>query len=236
MRRPLLIVAAAVALIAPACGDDADSGASSPSEVEANAREAASEIQDRASEGADRASELGSEARDRASELGSEARDRASEVASEAEDATEAAGERMSGTDMTQQSDQLVQELRQRGLNNVASFIEAVGLENLVQGESFTLLAPTDDAFLALDRELLAKVLADPKEGVTVLENHVLPERMDRAQLAAVSSVETTGGESLPVVVDGDKLTIGGATVTEADIDAGGGVVHIIDSVITAGA
>ena len=224
MRRPLIILAAVVALIAPACGDDADS-APSASEVESNARDAASEVQDRASEGADRATELASEARDRASEL-----------TSEAEDATEAAGERMSGSDMSEQSDQLVEELRQRGLTNVASFIEAVGLENLVQGESFTLLAPTDDAFLRLDRETLAKVLADPKEGLAVLQNHVLDQRMDRAQLAAVPSVKATSGKTLPVAVQGDKLTIGGATVTEADIDAGGGVVHVINAVITDGA
>ena len=228
MRRPLIILAAVVALIAPACGDDADSGAPSASEVEANARNAASEAQDRASEGA-------SEAQDRASEVASEARDRASELTSEAEDATEAAGQRMSGGDMSEQSDQLVEELRQRGLTNVASFIEAVGLENLVQGESFTLLAPTDDAFLALDRDTLAKVLADPKEGLAVLQNHVLDERLDRAQLAAVPSVKATSGKTLPVVVQGDKLTIGGATVTEADIDAGGGVVHVINAVITDG-
>jgi uncharacterized surface protein with fasciclin (FAS1) repeats len=37
----------------------------------------------------------------------------------------------------------------------------------------------------------------------------------------------------LTIVVDGDTVTVNGATVTTADIEAGNGVIHIIDTVLT---
>ena len=225
MRRPLLIIVAAAALLTAACGDDTDSAGEAASEIEQTAGEAASDAQSTASE-------VASEAEDAASEVASEAEETASEAASEAEAAT---GAEVDEEAIAQQADDVVAQLRDRGLTNVASFIDAVGLENVVQDTSFTLLAPSDDAFLELDREVLTGLLSDPAEGVRILQDHLLDDRIDAAQLAGMSEVTTSSGSTLTVVANGSDLVIGGATVTEADIDAGGGVVHVVDAVITTG-
>ena len=47
------------------------------------------------------------------------------------------------------------------------------------------------------------------------------------------TSFTTLAGNELAVTVDGDTVSVGGATVTEYDLIADNGVVHVIDMVLT---
>lgn len=51
------------------------------------------------------------------------------------------------------------------------------------------------------------------------------------ASMVDVPFVSLAGNE-LPVTVDGDTITIGGAEIVEADIYATNGVTHVIDVVL----
>jgi uncharacterized surface protein with fasciclin (FAS1) repeats len=117
-------------------------------------------------------------------------------------------------------------------LSTIAQAIDVIGVERLIGSKEFTLLAPNDEAFRSLTPAQLADLLAKPTELTDLLKNHLITEELSADDLQAMSSVETAAGISLPVEVDGDTLTIGGAKVLEADRDAGPGVIHVIDTVL----
>jgi transforming growth factor-beta-induced protein len=128
----------------------------------------------------------------------------------------------------------VVAALRDAGLGTLATAIEAAGVEEVIESEEFTLFAPNDDAFIGLDPDTFGDVLADPARIVDILRNHVVGERLSADELVAQGQVDTSSGEQLPVTQDGDEVTVGDATIVDADRDvAGVGVIHVIDSVLT---
>lgn len=110
--------------------------------------------------------------------------------------------------------------------------IDAAGLTDTIATGKYTVLAPTDEAFAALGQPAIDALLADPAQLTAVLQNHVLPVAQDLHAISIFNSIVTLGGASLPVVVDGDTVTIGGATVVEADVAASNGYLQVIDTVL----
>jgi uncharacterized surface protein with fasciclin (FAS1) repeats len=124
----------------------------------------------------------------------------------------------------------------------VAAVTEAELVETLSGEGPFTVFAPTDDAFAAALEALdltAEELLASPDLG-GILTYHVVPGKLMAADvLAAVESgmgtaeVETVNGATVEVTVeDGMVMLNGAATVTATDLEAGNGVVHVIDAVI----
>ncbi len=110
--------------------------------------------------------------------------------------------------------------------------VEAAGLTETLATSRVTVLAPTDAAFEALGQATIDAVLADPEVLKALLLNHVLPAPQMSSQLSIFSNAVTLGGGSLPIVVVGTDLTIGGAKVITPDVMADNGVIHVIDIVI----
>jgi uncharacterized surface protein with fasciclin (FAS1) repeats len=110
--------------------------------------------------------------------------------------------------------------------------VEAAGLTETLATSKVTLLAPTDEAFTKLGQPTIDAVLADQATLVALLQNHVLPQPQDAKTLSIFSSVVNLNGTSLPVASDGTTMTIGGATVTAADVKADNGIIHVIDTVL----
>ena len=110
--------------------------------------------------------------------------------------------------------------------------VEAAGLTETLATSKLTVLAPTDEAFAALGQPAIDALLADPAQLTAVLQGHLLPLPQDAATIGIFSSVVTVSGTSLAVTNDGTTVTIGGATVTAADIPADNGFIHVIDTVI----
>ena len=116
-------------------------------------------------------------------------------------------------------------------------------LAGALSGEGpFTVFAPTNDAFVAALEALgitAEELLASPDLGA-ILTYHVVAGKLMAADvLAAIEAgggsvmVETLNGASITVeVVDGNVVIDGSATVTTVDLEAGNGVVHVIDAVI----
>ena len=121
--------------------------------------------------------------------------------------------------------------------STLVTAVKAAELVETLSGPGpFTVFAPTNAAFEALPAGTLDTLLADPKGALTdILKLHVISGSVDAAAAtaAAGTEVETLGGK-VAVAKDGDKLTIGGATITTTDIKASNGIIHVIDAVITA--
>ena len=111
--------------------------------------------------------------------------------------------------------------------------------------DSFTILAPTDDAFMALG-DTLTEVLADVDTLTTILATHVIPgpglQSPVVSELTEITS--TLSGIPLTVTVRDTGLFIAGpgnagdgAKVIGADMEAlPDSIIHIIDTVLLPGA
>jgi uncharacterized surface protein with fasciclin (FAS1) repeats len=96
-----------------------------------------------------------------------------------------------------------------------------------------TLFAPTDAAFDALPEGVLASLLEDPTGALAnVLLYHVVGGTALSTDLSDGQEVLTLQGETVTVAINGDVITINGAEVVIADIEAVNGVVHVIDAVL----
>jgi uncharacterized surface protein with fasciclin (FAS1) repeats len=135
-------------------------------------------------------------------------------------------------------SDKTIVEIAQSNpdLSTLVTAVDAAGLVETLNGDGpFTVFAPTNAAFEALPPGTLDALLADPQGALTdVLKLHVISGEVDSkaATAAAGSNVDTLGGP-VAVALDGQNLTVGGATVVTADIKAKNGIIHVIDAVIT---
>ena len=108
--------------------------------------------------------------------------------------------------------------------------------ETLSGDGPFTVFAPTNDAFAAVDPATVSALTADPTGALAdVLKLHVISGEVMASDAAAAvgTCVETLGG---PVKVEqsGEDLTIGGVKIVSTDIAASNGVIHVLDGVITA--
>ncbi|MBK9361435.1 MAG: fasciclin domain-containing protein [Rubrivivax sp.] len=119
--------------------------------------------------------------------------------------------------------------------------VNAAGLADTLAGPGpLTVFAPTNDAFAALLTELgVTKdaLLANKPLLTAVLTYHVLPAKVERAQVPLGQPVTTVQGGIFKVDAVGQNLVITDgrnrtATITATDVQAGNGVVHVIDRVI----
>jgi uncharacterized surface protein with fasciclin (FAS1) repeats len=111
----------------------------------------------------------------------------------------------------------------------LANALEAVGLVETLKGEGpFTVFAPTDEAFAKLPEGTLDALLKDKEKLTAILTYHVVPGNITAEQVAA----RTVNGKELSIAAAGGKVTVGKATVTQADVPATNGVIHVIDTVL----
>ena len=95
---------------------------------------------------------------------------------------------------------------------------------------SFTVFAPSNDAFSAYDVDML---LADTELLADVLQYHVIDGQELGSGDLQDGPVATLQGDNVTVTVDEeDGVLVNNASVTTADIPAVNGVLHIIDDVL----
>ncbi|WP_420935925.1 fasciclin domain-containing protein [Alteromonas sp. A081] len=114
--------------------------------------------------------------------------------------------------------------------------LEAADLVSTLDDEngSFTVFAPTDDAFEALGQETIDALLADTDALTDILTYHVLSSEVNEEAAIgqAGSLVETVNGASIALSLSGDNLLVNTATVTMTDIATDNGIIHVIDAVL----
>lgn len=122
--------------------------------------------------------------------------------------------------------------------STLASALDAAGLTETFDADgAYTVFAPTNAAFDAALEQLgmtADELLADTELLTTVLQYHVVDGVVMAADVAGLDSAETLAGETITISMDGDTVVLndGQATVTEADVNASNGVVHVIDGVL----
>ena len=115
--------------------------------------------------------------------------------------------------------------------------VQAAGLAGTLSGEGpFTVFAPTDAAFQALERQrpgILQQLLKPENRDtlVKILTYHVVPGRVLSSNLQS-GEVNTVQKGAVNVQVSGNRVTVNNARVTQADISASNGVIHVIDKVL----
>merc|ERR1711941_118460 len=116
--------------------------------------------------------------------------------------------------------------------------VKAADLVETLNGEgSFTVFAPTNEAFKKVPEEALAGLLANKEELKAVLLRHVVPSALQGKNIPPGNTALTTvGGDEISVTRDNNNLiqiqsTAGSAHVVLFDVIASNGVVHAVDSV-----
>jgi uncharacterized surface protein with fasciclin (FAS1) repeats len=120
----------------------------------------------------------------------------------------------------------------QASLSTLNSLIVAADLQGALNGAGpFTVFAPSNDALKALPAAVLKDVSSDPVKLKNLLTFHVVPAAA-LAKDVKNGNVKALNGDSLALSKAGEFVTVENALVTEADIVANNGVVHIIDTVL----
>jgi len=112
--------------------------------------------------------------------------------------------------------------------------VQAAGLVETLKSEGpFTVFAPTDEAFAALPEGTVEDLLKpENKDQLTaILTYHVIPAKVMSGDLSNDMSAATVQGGEVKIMTDGG-VTVDGANVVTADIEASNGVIHVIDAVI----
>jgi transforming growth factor-beta-induced protein len=112
---------------------------------------------------------------------------------------------------------------------------KAAGLaDTLSTGGPFTIFAPTDEAFAKLPKEALDDLLKpENKEKLAgILKLHVVSGRVDSTGAATAGKATNLGGGTLQFAAKDGGLTVNGARIVGADVNASNGLIHVIDAVI----
>ena len=102
------------------------------------------------------------------------------------------------------------------------------------------MFAPTNEAFDALPDGTVANLLrpSNKEQLASILTYHVVAGKVMAGDLTDGQEITTVQGGTLTVGIDGDKVTLtdeNGTTVNivKTDIEAGNGVIHVIDGVVS---
>lgn len=114
----------------------------------------------------------------------------------------------------------------------LAQAITDAGLASALEAEgSFTVFAPTDEAFGKLPTGLLEELTNE--QLASILRFHVISgNAITSGQLQATQDVGTLLGEEILVENSGSVIVNGYSTVVNANIEASNGVIHAIDEVL----
>ena len=129
-------------------------------------------------------------------------------------------------------------------LSTLVTAVTAAGLGETLSGTGpFTVFAPSNDAFAKVDKATLDGLLQPASKGV-LLTYHVVAGNVKSGDLAKLiadgkgtATIKTLNGGNLKASMAGDKIVLtdakgGKSTVTEADVVASNGTVHVVDTVL----
>ena len=130
----------------------------------------------------------------------------------------------------------ITEQLDVLGLTTLKTALEAAELDDdLNAAGPFTLFAPSNAAFASLPAGVLDDLLlpANQAQLIDLLQYHLLGDAQPSLALAGTDSRSTVQGSSLLFnIVDGE-LRVNEAAVTQNDVAATNGFVHVIDTVLS---
>ncbi|MEL7832711.1 fasciclin domain-containing protein [Fodinibius sp. Rm-B-1B1-1] len=133
-------------------------------------------------------------------------------------------------------------------LSTLLTALEAADLVEVLKGEGpYTVFAPTNKAFENLPEGKLDNLLkAENKEElIKILKYHVVADKIHASDIGAETMVETLEGTQLKLTAQStsgeymgeeaeamNRVMVNNAAVTETDIMASNGIIHVIDSIV----
>ena len=116
--------------------------------------------------------------------------------------------------------------------STLVELVTAAGLADVLQSDEYTVLAPTNAAFEEVPQETLDALANDADLLRTVLLTHVIAGSVNAETVMGLDEAPTAAGNVLPISVSDAGVQIGNAMVTQTDIMASNGIIHVVDSVI----
>jgi len=118
--------------------------------------------------------------------------------------------------------------------------VKAAGLVDTLSGKGpFTVFAPTNEAFAKLPAGTVDTLLKPENKAMLtkVLTYHVVPGKLEAADLTDGKKLKTVEGESLTVKHADGKVWIidakgGKSMVTISNVNQSNGVIHVVDAVL----
>jgi uncharacterized surface protein with fasciclin (FAS1) repeats len=118
------------------------------------------------------------------------------------------------------------------GAKKFASALKASGLADSLKGDGpYTIFVPEDSAFEKLPPATRDALMKDKTKLAQVLAYHVIPGKLMVADVKP-GKVKTIEGSALTLSSDNGKVTVDEANVTQSDVTADNGVIHVIDTVV----
>jgi len=119
--------------------------------------------------------------------------------------------------------------------NTLVAAVKAAGLVDTLKGPGpFTVFAPTDAAFAKLPAGTLETLLKPENKTKlqSILTYHVVAGRVMSKDVVKLDSAKTVEGGSIAIKTMNGAVMVNSAHVTQADIQASNGVIHVIDTVL----
>ena len=117
----------------------------------------------------------------------------------------------------------------------LAAALTAANLVGTLKGAgSFTVFAPTDEAFAKLPAGNVEALLADIPKLTSILTYHVISGTVMAADVIKMDgqTATTVNGADLKISTTDDVKLNGATSVVKTDIACTNGVIHVIDSVL----
>lgn len=119
----------------------------------------------------------------------------------------------------------------------VLQALDAAGLRQMLANPNanFTVFVPTDETLNQLPQDRLDALLADPEGELShLLRYHIVSDTLSINQIANDDLIPTVEGRPLFVTTDaGANPSLNGNQITEFNIRAANGVIHIVEGVLT---
>ena len=127
-----------------------------------------------------------------------------------------------------------------KDFSTLVTAVKAAKLVDTLSGKGpFTVFAPNNAAFAKVDKATLDDLLKPENvdQLKSILTYHVVAGKVMSSDLTDGQKVKTVEGDELTVGIKDGKVTLtdangGVVNVVKADLDAGNGVIHVIDGVL----
>lgn len=121
--------------------------------------------------------------------------------------------------------------------SDLATFVKAIeqaGMAEALEGGTYTIFAPTDDAFESGDQSVEELMKPENREQlVSLLRAHIVADDVDPEMAKQIGQARTVDGGTVELSEDGETLKVGDASVVKSDIQQGELRIYTIDQVLT---
>lgn len=136
-------------------------------------------------------------------------------------------------------------------LGNIAKVIEkAEQEETLNQKKELTLFCPNDSAFGVYTTSLRFKlddvtnyetnpigqiedILKTKETAYSTLKDHLILKKISTKELSQMNMIVNENNKDVAIVMSGDQVLVGNATIIIPDIECSNGIIHIINIILT---